>query len=218
MGIRRHSLEFIHEVIDKLKDDVEMLDMGNTYIKGNAIDYIKENYEMEGFNYVDGNVISKEYFTALGYKHTSIDLNQKENAMSIDMRKPIIEDNIINKFDVILDIGTSEHIEYQYMNFKNLYDMCKTGGLFIHVLPREGYWKKHCKYKYNFDFFKQLAKRNEYEILILDIRLDKDICCCMKKTNNKGFMLEDDFNKLSLVVEEGNNFNDRDLYPYAYDK
>ena len=73
MGIRRHSLEFIHEIIDNLGNNLEMLDMGNTYIKGNAIDYIKENYEMENFEKVGDYLISKQYFTALGYNHTSID-------------------------------------------------------------------------------------------------------------------------------------------------
>ena len=50
MGVRRLALEFIHEIIDPLGEELNIMDIGNTYIKGNAIDYIKENYMMENFS------------------------------------------------------------------------------------------------------------------------------------------------------------------------
>ena len=229
MGIRRHSLEFIHKNINELGSNLEILDMGNTYIKGQGcIDYINKNYSisndttLDGFNRVNGNIISKEYFTALGHTHTSIDLNGKEGALTVDLRNPVEEmvPELINKFDVIMDIGTSEHVEYQYMNFKNLYDMLKVGGQFVHILPLEGTWMAHCKYKYNFDFFKLLAEANNYKIL--DLYVEKtsadntDVCCSMKKTSDGNFMSESDFDNLPLVIEGGENFNDRVLYGYAY--
>ena len=152
--------------------------------------------------------------------NTSIDLNGMEDSLRVDLRNPIMDEapELIDKFDVIIDIGTSEHVEYQYMNFKNLYDMLKVGGIFIHVLPKGGYWEGHCKYKYNFDFFKLLAESNDYEILDLHNRIDKDICCSMKKVKSNKFMNESDFDKLPMVIESGNNFSDRQLYGYAYGK
>ena len=208
MAIKRKSLEFIHSVLDNEgESNTELLDLGNSYIRGDGIGYIEENYEMDGFTYTDNghgskkvNIISKQYFTALGYNHTSIDLNGREDSLVIDLRYPITDSeyDLVNKFDFILDIGTAEHIDNQYMAFKNIHNMSKVGGIFIHTLPRE-----------------KLASYNDYEILELKIDDEKDILCSIRKTEPIDFMKKSDFDKLPLVTETG-EFNDRDLYPYAY--
>jgi len=221
MGVRIHAMDFIHQNIDNLEDNLKILVMGNQYIKGSGIDYITENYEydMNNFTYVKGQIIAKEYFTALGYQHTAIDLNGKEGSIQFDLRTPIAESNqadFIDSFDVMIDIGNSEHVDNQYMNFKNLHDVCKVESTFIYVLPKEGHWEGHCKYKYNLDFFEKLAEANGYEILMLEVRNERDICCSMKKKTSDEFMSEGDFKKLPIIIESGNNFNDRTLYPYAY--
>ena len=225
MAIKRKSLEFIHSVLDNEgESNTELLDLGNSYIRGDGIGYIEENYEMDGFTYTDNghgskkvNIISKQSFTALGYNHTSIDLNGREDSLVIDLRYPITDSeyDLVNKFDFILDIGTAEHIDNQYMAFKNIHNMSKVGGIFIHTLPREKYWMGHCKYKYNLKFFEDLASYNDYEILELKIDDEKDILCSIRKTEPIDFMKKSDFDKLPLVTETG-EFNDRDLYPYAY--
>ena len=141
MAIKRKSLEFIHSVLDTQSESKsELLDLGNSYIRGDGIDYIKDNFEMSGFTYTDNgygsgkvNIISKQYFTALGYTHTSIDLNGREDSLVIDLRYPITDSeyDLLNKFDFTLDIGTVEHIDNQYMAFKNIHDMCKVDDIDI---------------------------------------------------------------------------------------
>ena len=64
-------------------------------------------------------------------------------------------------------------------------------------------------------FFEDLASYNDYEILELKIDDEKDILCSIRKTEPIDFMKKSDFDKLPLVTETG-EFNDRDLYPYAY--
>jgi len=44
MGVRIHAMDFIHQNIDNLEDNLKILVMGNQYIKGSGIDYITENY------------------------------------------------------------------------------------------------------------------------------------------------------------------------------
>tara|TARA_R100000008_G_C3559529_1_gene155266 strand:+ start:274 stop:1098 length:825 start_codon:yes stop_codon:yes gene_type:complete len=227
MGIRAHGITFIHKTLDTTFYNLHgtcMIEMGNMYIRKDAIEWIQNNkFDLEGFTKLDMGIISKEYFTALGCKHTSIDLNMKDGAIPIDLRKSIKDNdihNLINTADIILDSGTSEHISYQYMNWKNLYDITKVGGIFLHILPKVGYWKNHCEYKYDIDFFEQLAKANDYEIIeISNSYADKDICAAFRKTNNKGFMSEDEFNKLPIHIckPEGKSMlNDRALYPWGY--
>ena len=54
MAIKRKSLEFIHSVLDNEgESNTELLDLGNSYIRGDGIGYIEENYEMDGFTYTD---------------------------------------------------------------------------------------------------------------------------------------------------------------------
>ena len=78
------------------------------------------------------------------------------------------------------------------------------------------------KKEFYFDFSEDNVLSDKYEVIeISNSYADKDICAAMKKTNNKGFMSEDDFNKLPLHVckPEGKPvLNDRRLYPWAYSK
>ena len=229
MGIRVHTITFIHNVLDLSFNTLEgkhMIELGNMYIRNDAIQWIEKNkFELDGFTKLDMGMISKEYFVAQGCNHISIDLNMKEGALPIDLRQPIAGGdtyNLINSADIILDSGTSEHVEYQYMNWKNLYDVTKVGGIFLHVLPKVGYWDNHCVFKYDINFFEQLAKANDYEVIeISNNYADKDICAAMRKTNNSGFMNEEEFNNLPIHIckpEGKSHLNDRALYPWAYSK
>ena len=87
------------------------------------------------------------------------------------------------------------HIDNQYLAFKNIHDMCKVDGIFIHVLPRENYWMGHCRYKYNIEFFEKLASHNNYEIMTLKIEDDKDIFCSIRKTKSENSELRDIFSR-----------------------
>ena len=227
MGIRTHVMKFIHNVLDDKFDTLDgkhMIEMGNMYIRDDAIEWIEANkFQLDGFTELEMGMISKEYFTALGCKHTSIDLNMKDGAIPIDLRESIKANDVhslVATADIILDSGTSEHVEYQYMNWKNLYDITKTGGVFIHCLPRVGFWENHCEYKFDIDFFEQLAQANNYEIIELSTNYaDQDICAAMRKTETSEFMSEDQFNMLPIHVckPEGKPvLNDRALYPWAY--
>ena len=62
-------------------------------------------YNIDNFTDVDGQIIAKEYFTALGHRHTAIDLNGKEDSISFDLRKSIIE----SKYSLIGQIQFWKH-------------------------------------------------------------------------------------------------------------
>ena len=266
MAIRADGIKFINSTLGgihaKANEDREevtnpfdkqiLYDMGNTYIRNDALDYLHKYHNMKfTIEHTDGKkyefseykkldkrlrpqLPARHYFANLGFEYKCIDLNEEDGAIAVDLRQPIIENdmyNLINTADVIIDSGTSEHIEYQYMNFKNLYDMLKVGGTIIHILPKVGYWENHCQYKYDTQFFAQLAANNDYELVTVDNRYpEKNIRVVITKTGNNGFMSEHQFNKLSLhtckaegsyIDEDGKEWpnvltNDRALYPWAY--
>lgn len=215
--------------MDRIDGKIKMIDWGNSYIRNSSIKWITENmYDISeaGFTLVNNSLISAEYWKSVGHEYTSVDLNGKEGALQLDMRLPIRdndEHNLIDSFDLLTDSGTSEHVSEQYQNWKNQYEVLKEGGYFVHILPKEGYWGTHCEFKYNLEFFEQLAKANDYEMIESFEQLDSDIrcdiCCVMRKTSSKGFMTKEQFDELPLFVEpNADQMNDRTLYPYAYKK
>lgn len=106
---------------------------------------------------------AKEYYQSLGVKHISIDLNGKNGSLKIDLCKPV-PDKLIDKFNVITNYGTSEHVNSQYAVFKNIHNMCKDGGIMIHAIPTTKHDRKHCRYFYSESFIIGLAQACKYEI------------------------------------------------------
>lgn len=71
-----------------------------------------------------------------------------------------------DKFDVVINTGTTEHVFNQYQVFKTIHDACKVGGLMLHGVPWRG-WTNHSFYCYQPTFFLDLAAANGYKILSL---------------------------------------------------
>jgi SAM-dependent methyltransferase len=97
----------------------------------------------------------------------SIDINGKDHSLIMDLSKPV-DQELIGKFDVIHNGGTTEHILHnQWQVFKNLNDLLKPCGIMIHAFlvpgnPRtigHGYWV------YDEEFFYWLAKTCSYKIV-----------------------------------------------------
>lgn len=111
---------------------------------------------------------AKEIYISLGVNHTSLDLNGEDGALRVDLDVPVPSE-LLNRFDVITNYGTLEHVNNQFQAFKNVHDMCKVGGIIIHVLPPVGNWPNHCRYYYSKKFFEQLAEACKYELVNLEI-------------------------------------------------
>ncbi len=147
-------------------------------------------------------IIAKEYFEFNGFKHTSIDINGKNGSLVFDLSKPIIDETLINNFDIVTNFGTSEHVENQYECFKNIHNLCKKDGLFIHAVPEIGSWIGHCKYYYSSIFFERLREVCNYEIMseyVIEVYGNKtnDVCVAMIKNENNNFITKEVFDKIT---------------------
>lgn len=128
-----------------------------------------------------GNLVWKGYFESIGIDHTSIDLNGEDGALALDLGSPID----LPPADVVTNIGTSEHVFNQEACFDNIDRLSKKW--MVHVVPLVGNWKGHglrtlgmeC-YKYEEDYFLQLAKDRNYEIetLYVDGRTNRKLINC----------------------------------------
>jgi len=146
---------------------------------------------------------AKIMYEKKGSKHTSIDINGRGGALPFDLDKPL-PGTLSNKFDLITNYGTTEHVNKQYSVFKNIHFLGKTGCIVIHGVPLAGNWKKHCRYYYSTKFFSNLAIACSYSVVDLYL-MDKDffkhpknlVVCVLKKEKDNFFIKEKSFNSLT---------------------
>ena len=111
--------------------------------------------------------VAKDYFVQHGVTHDSYDIIVHQGCEYMDLRVTIPK-SLKNKYDVVTDFGTSEHIDGNYyQGNKNIHDLCKVGGLIIRENPKTGHWIGHGNNYVNMDFYKVLAEMCDYEILEL---------------------------------------------------
>ena len=116
----------------------------------------------------------KEHFTNKGFNHASVDLNGEDGALALDLRQPELFYEFRCKYDVVTNLGTTEHVEpidKQYECFSIIHDVVKPNGIMIHLVPNarelevSGAWFNHCNIYYTDEFFDALAKECNYTVL-----------------------------------------------------
>lgn len=143
----------------------------------------------------------KEYYESLGMNHRSIDLNGEDGAEPLNLGKPIEDPDWIGKFDVVTNSGTSDRVYKKYGMFaqwecwRNIHNLAKVGGAFIHVVPRIGHWTvvyETTGIAYNCKFFEKLAIHNHYEIILNGYLTNAPtfdlVTCCLRKMSDEPFM------------------------------
>lgn len=131
-----------------------------------------------------GTRIVHEYLENHGTDVVSIDLNGKDKALPLDLQIPLPDS--IGTFDIIINGGTSEHVEDQDACFDNINRICRIDGLMFHMVPYVGSWPNHCQHYYTEESFRQLAIKYLYSVV--DIRIDdyvgshnKLVFACLRK-------------------------------------
>lgn len=112
----------------------------------------------------------RDVYLASGAKsYHCVDLNGEDGAIPIDLRsetsyEQICEATGIDKFDIVTNFGTSEHIPVQRTFYKCVHKLTKVGGHMIHWTPVQERFIEHgihgSIWHMNFDFFDLLAAAN----------------------------------------------------------
>jgi len=101
-------------------------------------------------NYAD------RFFAEMGYSHESLDISLSEGAdIKHDMSRPVDESRH-GLYDVIVDLGTAEHVADQKQYWTNVYDLLCTGGLLIGLSPMDGL-AGHGLYQFSPEFFQNMG-------------------------------------------------------------
>jgi hypothetical protein len=102
---------------------------------------------------------------ACGYKYSAIDIFDAEGTILFDLNREEPSADMRNRYDIVTNFGTTEHIINQYLAFKTMHEMTKPGGIIYHELPLAGF-HMHGYFSYNPLLFMQVAEANHYEIVM----------------------------------------------------
>src|ERR1700691_3549825 len=121
----------------------------------------------EGSSYGPGGTRNEsfagELLDLVGLTYHSIDIADGYRTTIIDLNTQPLPKNFVAAFDVILNLGKTEHILNQMACFGAIHDATKAGGHMVHQLPALG-WLDHCYFLYTGRFFFDLAGYNDYEL------------------------------------------------------
>lgn len=95
----------------------------------------------------------------------AVDLHGTPRAWPYDLNHPL---PIEERFDVVLDLGTAEHVFDVCQLFRSVHELTVSGGLMVHGVPFQG-WPDHGFYSFHPTFFFDLAEANGYELLALEV-------------------------------------------------
>jgi hypothetical protein len=198
MGLNRDYLNFIESSIQSVFGDrvydLNMLELGDQIIDDSGWQ----------FNYMTG----KDYFTSLGFKHTSVDWNGLNGALIRDLRDQNQFQEWNGHFDILTNSGTTEHVEpldSQYNCWKILHDCLKIGGVSIHLIPdvnerdMRGHWVGHCSLYYSDQFFQILARECNYKILFNNV-IRGLRCVSFVKTKDSQFKISKEMILQNIAV------------------
>jgi SAM-dependent methyltransferase len=109
----------------------------------------------------------KSFFTKLGVSHTSIDTNGKDGALAVDLRKCLRTELTARdfnrvQFDVVTNIGTTEHVEgNQEQVWRNVWEAVRPGGWLLSITPAPGDWWWHGSYYPQPEFYEAFLQLNK---------------------------------------------------------
>ena len=100
---------------------------------------------------------------------TSLDVNDYEDStLSLDLNQAGVSEELHEKFDVIFDGGTIEHVFHLPNALSNLHQLVKVGGTIIHQTPSLPLID-HGFYMFSPTFFYDYYTANNYEIIDLQL-------------------------------------------------
>jgi hypothetical protein len=124
-----------------------------------AIPFAREIFEVAELDYRCVDLIRPKLLIAKGRRLRGADI-----VADLNTAKPPAA--LRRTCDIVMNIGTTEHVFNQWNCFEYIHDATRVGGAMIHFLPMDGYMF-HCLFKYDPKFFLLLAEANGYEPLYI---------------------------------------------------
>ena len=108
----------------------------------------------------DAGRVYKPYFEALGFRHVSVDWNGQDGALKRDLREPLG----LGTFDMVSNIGTTEHVDRQEPVWRNICEAMHVGSVLVSTTPIKGDWWWHGDWYPSDEFYRDLAVLNGLQV------------------------------------------------------
>jgi len=121
-----------------------------------------------------GAPLAREFWTWLGLHYASIDIDGSPGSIPLDLNHDEVPAELVGRYDVVTNFGTTEHVANQLQAFKVIHDLAAAGAIMLHVLPAGG-MPNHGLVSYNPKFFWMLGRSNGYKIAFMTMgQSDRD--------------------------------------------
>jgi hypothetical protein len=134
---------------------------------------------------------AKKMWEHMGYDYICVDTSSEIETLGLDLNFDDVPESKRGCSELVLNMGTTEHVANQIQAFKVIHDITAVGGLMYHNLPFQGY-QTHGLINYTPKFFWMLCRSNEYEFLDFSIQygepkddLHPDIIQSIQQTGNR---------------------------------
>lgn len=134
---------------------------------------------------------AKGMWEHMGYGYACVDTSNEVDALNLDLNFDEVPIERRGSAQLVMNMGTTEHVANQIQAFKIIHDLTAVDGLMYHNLPFQGY-QTHGLVNYTPKFFWMLCRSNEYEFLDFSIQygepkddLHPDIIQSIQQTGNK---------------------------------
>jgi len=134
---------------------------------------------------------AKGMWEYMGYDYLCIDTSNEVDALNLDLNFDEVPIERRGCSQLVMNMGTTEHVANQIQAFKIIHDLTAVDGLMYHNVPFQGY-QTHGLVNYTPKFFWMLCRSNEYEFLDFSIQygdqkedLHPDIILSIQQTGNQ---------------------------------
>jgi hypothetical protein len=107
-------------------------------------------------NKKNGAHIYKAFFESMGLRHVSVDINGEDGALRKDLTQPLK----LGTFDIVTNIGTTEHVAEQAPCWRNVLEAMHVGSLLISTTPMPGDWSWHGDWYPDEEWYRELCDSN----------------------------------------------------------
>jgi hypothetical protein len=104
----------------------------------------------------------RDFYRLLGLDYNCIDTDGRFGALALDLNYDSVPAEHQNRYDLLTNFGTTEHVVNQLNCFKVIHELTAPGGYMYHELPFTGY-VTHGLVNYTPKFFWMLCRSNFYD-------------------------------------------------------
>ncbi len=200
MGITKETFDIYKRIYKSNHIDfnkrLKVMDFGAQTIHFDDIgvynSFLDEISSQISLNHLKYNSPAKDFHESMGHEYDCVDLDPLiPTALKWDLNTQVCPDDVKNKYDMVSNHGTTEHLIGQVSAFKLMHDLTKPNGIMLHSLPCVE--PNHGFFSYSPVFFKSLSHANDYEILFfaltplmnqhhpVSFHVDVNIPACMQQ-------------------------------------